>query len=123
MLGQIQQDGILDGRETHRCTVHRHGASVTVDLEAVELEGRQLGRLRAATVAGVAAQLSMNARDELQRAERLDHVIVRAKRKALDLILLGIACRQHNYGIGIAGTDGAQQLKAVDIGQHDVEQC
>ena len=122
MLGQIQQDGILDGREAHRRTVHRHGASVTVDLEAVELNDRRLSHLHSATVAGIAAQLSLNARDELQRAERLDHVIVRAKRKAFDLILLGIASRQHNYGIGMAGTNRAQQFKAVDIRQHDIEQ-
>ena len=64
----------------------------------------------------------MHARDELQRAERLNHVIVRAKRKALDLVLLGIARRQHDHGIGMAGTDRTQQLKAIDIGQHDIKQ-
>ena len=64
----------------------------------------------------------MNARYELQRTERLDHVIVCAQREALDLVLLGIARRQHNNGIGMASADGAQQLKTVDIGQHDVQQ-
>lgn len=91
-------------------------------ISAVELNGRRLGRLRTATVAGVAAKLSVHTRDELQRAERLDHVIVRAKRKALDLVLLGIARRQHNHGIGMAGTDRTQQLKSIDIGQHDIQQ-
>ena len=122
MLGQIQQDGILDGREAHRRTVHHYGTSIAVDLQAVELDGRRLGHLRAATVAGVAAKLSMHARDELKRTERLNHVIVRAKRKALDLILLGIARRQHDHGIGMAGTDRTQQLKPIDIGQHDIQQ-
>ena len=64
----------------------------------------------------------MHARDELQRTERLNHVIVRAKRKAPDLVLLGIARRQHDHGIGMAGTDHTQQLKAIDIGQHDIQQ-
>ncbi len=64
----------------------------------------------------------MNACNELQRTERLDHIIVCAKREPLDLILLGIACRQHDHGIGMAGTDRTQQLKAVDIRQHDIQQ-
>ena len=64
----------------------------------------------------------MHARDELQRTERLNHVIVRTKRKALDLVLLGIARRQHDHGIGMAGTDCTQQLKPIDIGQHDIQQ-
>ena len=76
MLDQIQQDGILDGREAHRCTVHRHTTSIAVDLEAIELDGRRFDRLCAAAVAGVTTELSMNARYELQRTERLDHVIV-----------------------------------------------
>ena len=64
----------------------------------------------------------MNACNELQRTERLDHIIVCAKRKALDLVLLGITRRQHDHGIGMAGTDRTQQLKAIDIGQHDIQQ-
>ena len=123
MLDQIQQDGILNGRQAHRRTVHHHGTGVAVDLKAVELDGRRLGRLRAATVAGVAAQLGMDARDKLQRAERLDNVIVCAERKAFDLVLLGVTRRQHNYGIGMVGTNSAQQFKTVDIGQHDIQQC
>ena len=64
--------------------------------------------------------IMLTARDELQRTERLNHVIVRTKRKALDLVLLGIARRQHDHRIGMAGTDRTQQHKSIDIGQHDI---
>ena len=59
--------------------------------------------------------------DQLKRAEGLDHVIVRAQREALDLVSLRVSRGQHDDGIRMVVADGAQQLEAVDVRQHDVQ--
>ena len=81
----------------------------------------QRGRLLAAAVPRVPAQLRLATRHELERAEGFDHVVVRAEGEALDLIGLTVAGGEHNDGIGALGADGAEQLEAVHIGKHDIE--
>ena len=125
MLSEVQQNGVFERGATHGLLVHGDRAGIAIDLEPVEgddwariLNG---GRLLAAAVPRVPAQLCLATRHELEWTEGLDHVIVRAEGEALDLIGLTVAGGEHDDGIGALGADGAEQLEAVHIGKHDIE--
>ena len=69
----------------------------------------------------VAAQLGVDAGDELQRTERLGHVIVGTEVQSGDLVDLVVARRQHDDRPAVGFADLAAQMEAVHVGQHDVQ--
>src|ERR1051326_7255063 len=71
------------------------------------------------------AEVRLNARDQLARAEGLGHVVVAADLQAEDAVdFVGAGCekqyRRARQHCGLA--DLAAELEAIDIGQHDVQQ-
>jgi hypothetical protein len=82
---------------------------------------RRAGRRRRAR----APQQRAHARDELARAERLRHVVVRAELEPGDALRFLAARRQHDHGNRRSGGILAQRLtheQAVHPRQHQIEQ-
>ena len=75
---------------------------------------------RQGVVSLVASQLRLHPRDQLQRMKRLCDVIVRAHRKAGDLVRLPVLGGQHDDRIAVRLSNVATDRKAVAAGQHDV---
>jgi hypothetical protein len=60
--------------------------------------------------------------DQLALVERLGQVVVRAHAQALDLVIQAVEAREdENRGLDPRGAQPAQDLVAVHVGQHQIE--
>ena len=61
--------------------------------------------------------------DDLLEAERLGDVVVATRGDAGDAVLDGVARGEEEDGdVGVAAAQAAQDLEAVDVGEHHVEE-
>ena len=117
---QMQQRVFLKG-ELHRHAVGLDGAGYIVDDDAAELQ--RLGRRGRGGCRG-AAQHGFDPGNKLHNAEGLAEVIVRAVVQPLDDVDLAGFGRDHDdrrCGAGRVGAQLSQNLVAVLVGQHDVQ--
>src|ERR671916_377620 len=98
-------------------TVGRHPAAGKVDPEPVvgQLVGALAGRYRRP------AHDRPDARHQLPHSERLGHVIVSPELESDDPVYLVVAGREHDDGHVALGADPPYYLRAVELGEHDVE--
>jgi hypothetical protein len=108
----------LGGGELDLLAVPPDLVAVLVEFEVGELQPRR----RLAAVAPGAAQHGPDPGDDLFQAERLGHVVVAAEGQAADLVLGRVAGgKEHHGDLRAAAAQPADDVKAVHVGQHDVE--
>ena len=107
---------------------HGEGEALATDangrFSAINYNFAHLQVLVRAHLARELAQLRLHAQDQLARAERLRHIIVRANLKTVDAIALQRFCREQDDGHGFAARvtfQRAADLEAGEAGQHDIE--
>ncbi len=112
---QRRQQAVLDRREMDLHARPPDGVGGEVELDLAGAQDRLVA------VGPRAAQHRMQARDELARAERLRHVVVRAGLERAHLLLLLADRREHDDRHGAPLAQAARDLDAVAVGQHEVE--
>ena len=122
-LEQDPQQGELRRREGERTLVERGLVGRHVEHEAAARDDTVLLAMRptSCVVRGIAPELRLHARHELERQEWLHHVVVRAQGEAGNLVRLLAAGREHDHRVAVAPADGPAGLEAARAGQHDVE--
>ena len=117
---QMQQRVFLEG-QLHGHAAHPDGAGHVVQHDVPEAQRGRGGR---GDGSGSAAQHGPHAGDELHDAERLAQVVVRTVVQPLDDVDLAGFGRDHDdrrCGAGRVGAQLGQNLVAVLVGQHDVQ--
>src|ERR687886_1542445 len=103
--------------EVHLFASHRHPAAGEVDPQAVIVElVRALARRDRRT-----AHDRPYPRHQLPHGERLGDVVVGPQLQPHDPVYLVVLGRQHNDGYIALGPDPAADLRAVQLGKHDVQ--
>src|SRR5215210_117460 len=115
--GQGHQELELGVGEVHLFTVGRHPAARQVDLEPVVC---QLVGTLARRYSGPAHDRP-DARHQLPDGERLGDVVVRPKLEPDDPVYLVVAGGQHDDRHVALRPDPPYDLRAVELGEHDVE--
>src|SRR5215210_5532888 len=115
--GQSHQQLELGVGEVDLFTIGRHPAAGKVDPEPVvgQLVGALASRYRRPT------HDRPDARHQLPDGERLGHVIVRPELEPDDSVYLVVAGGEHDDGHVALGADPSYYLRAVELGEHDVE--
>src|SRR3989440_7956626 len=91
--GECEEQFEFGSREIDCLSTDRYAVTRTIDLEWTDGD-----RVRAGRSAASATQDSANAKHELQRAERLREVIIRAEREAANAVRLLSAGGEHEHG-------------------------
>ena len=102
------------------CVPSRDTLRVTVSMCKLPIDERRRAAGRRGERLG-AANLRLGARRELEHAERLRDVVVRAGVEQVDLFMLGVARRQHDDRHGGPLADLATDVDAGHVGQTEVE--
>src|SRR5918997_6104406 len=115
--GEGHQELELGVGEVHLVAPHGHPAAGEVDPQAVvvELVGALARRNRDP------AHDRPYPRDEFPHGERLGDVVVGPQLQPHDPVYLVVLGRQHDDGYVALGADPAADLRAVELGEHDVE--
>ncbi len=116
------QEVELQGGEAHVAPVDAQLAADRVELEAVEAQDAVVRRRTGAGRVTAAAQHGPDPGDDLARAERLGHVVVRPGREPDERVdLLGARRDEDDVDVRRA-THRPQHVEAVEVRQTDVEQ-
>ena len=120
VFAQQPQQVEFDGGQYQGLIVQGAGVGLPVDDQPVEIDDR--GFLRPLVVPGGPAQLGLDPRHHLQRAEGLGDVVVGPDGQAGDLIQLLHLGGQHDHRKPVALPDAPADGEAVHVGQHHVQQ-
>ena len=122
VLQKKQQDVVLNPCQTDRLAVHRHFLLVVVNDQSAGMEDILLLRGCLGDVAQrrIPPHLTLDARDKLQRVERLCDIIVRPDIQAENLVcILGLR-RQHNNRNAGCLPDLQDRMNSVHLRHHQV---
>jgi hypothetical protein len=113
------QQPVLGGADVHRLVAGVHAVRGAVQAQPAHRH-RAVG-----VVVARAAQHGLDARQQLARRERLDHVVVGTQLQSEDPVDLAVACGEHDdrYVAGeVVAAPAAGQVQAAHARQHPVEQ-
>ena len=111
---EVFEEGVFARGEVHGFSAERDGACGGRDLDIAEREHR-------AGLAGAAADECAQAGEEFGEVEGFDEVVVGAEVEAADAVCGAVARGEEEDG-GFAGeTEAAEDLPALELGEHDVE--
>ena len=113
----------IAARIENSVAVSSTGLPPTVDAEARDVEHEVAGLDSVARLGGsrAASEHGANAGDELARAERLGHVVVRAELQPEERVELGVPRGQDDDRRRAGGADRPDHLQPLDLGEAEVE--
>ena len=111
------QQAVLGRRQVDRVPIPGHEALRNVDLEPAEPHHRRHRLLRLCT-----PQCGAGPCEQFLHPERLGDEIIRAGVERGDLVLLGVPHGEHDHRDLAEGSDPADHLGAVEVGQAQIQQ-